>query len=519
MPSETGELLLASAELAGVLHENPEMLPLWESLPALAYEASAAREERAATFSQAFERMFATDGAMPRAQDFDRTFELFLAGVGAGFSDADQRRRVRSAAAYTWNLRADRLWETKQQEEELRRERFAGFQAIAPHTWAHSGRVHYSRGLQPGLFTAAQAGVLRTLAASTQGVREKRVAINTGLHAHIDSGSGGIAFFYTLADDGQVDLVVYAVSHARRGNDYMWDGSGSGYIKGTPDLPRDERLVRSEELVGETGGAGARSATEAAKPNHRVEDKASYPEAERAVTLGRSLKAFHDALAALRAAITDPRAAHAWAESFKGLADAGIDTVAVAVHSATGRAAEEADRVLAETAARGSAAGGDAPETRRAAVLHALAVAGPEAARTVAEVLYRPPASVGTDGRNRGQEKTRGKGKGKGGGRLRGGAADAGVPESQASTARSVTGEEGAGPDVASVPHDGLLAELGLGGDVVPADVREALRRLQEEGGLDSSPVIGERDGDRPDERLAAVRDLAAAVAGERGSS
>ncbi|MET9112349.1 hypothetical protein, partial [Streptomyces zhihengii] len=516
MPAETGELLLATAELAEVLRDNPEMLPLWEGLPSLAYEASAATEERAATFSRTFERMFSADGAPPTAQAFDKAFEAFLASVGAGFSDADQRRRVRSAAAHTWNLRADRWWEKKQEEENRRGERFAGFQAIAPHTWTHSGRVLYGRALRAGSFTAAQADVLKTLAASTQGVREKRVAINTALHAHLDSGSGGVAFFYALADDGQVDLVVYAVSHARRDNDYMWDGSGSGYVKGTPELPRDERLVRSEQLVAAPRESLTRSSAEAAKPAHRVEDRASYPEAERAGALGRSLKTFHEALAALKSATTDLQAAHAWAKSFEGLAAAGLDAVATVVQSATGRAAEEADRVLAE-AAVGGTAGGDAPGTHRAAVLHALAAAGPEAARTVADVLRRPPAPAGTAGRNRDQEETKGKGKGKGRtARLRGGAPDGDALAGRTSAASSATGEDRGGPDAAPAPHDGLLAELGLGEDVTPADVREALRRLQEGRQLDSPPVIGERDADRPDERLIAVRDLATTLADER---
>nr|WP_285554872.1 hypothetical protein [Streptomyces hygroscopicus] len=93
------------------------------------------------------------------------------------------------------------------------------------------------------------------------------MSLNHPAHAHLDSGSGGVASFYALADDGRVDTVVYDISSHRRNNDYQWQRSGNRkFDKGPPSLEihaNAEPLVASRRRVAAAESA-ARSARDTA---------------------------------------------------------------------------------------------------------------------------------------------------------------------------------------------------------------------------------------------------------------
>jgi hypothetical protein len=130
-------------------------------------------------------------------------------------------------------------------------------------TWEHSGRVHYAKAVSPGFDNVREA--IARLASDPVGLRESlaHVALNSPLHAHVARGGGGVSVMYVLADDGLVDLLVYAVSFARQGNRYQWVGAGKGYVDGPASreaVGGDPVLARSVALVERLSDVAGREA-------------------------------------------------------------------------------------------------------------------------------------------------------------------------------------------------------------------------------------------------------------------
>lgn len=165
---------------------------------------------------------------------FERSFGVYRAGLGAVPYD-----RLKAAAFHTWRKLVDERSEHRRRLLQARTDRFTRFRPHLPHTWDHSGRIHYAGQVRKRDFTAEQQEVLERLAGNRstpqEGTRER--GINLPSHAHLDGGSGGAAVFFALAADGLVDLVVYAVSHSRPvGNTYTW--SGGTHTTKPPTLER-----------------------------------------------------------------------------------------------------------------------------------------------------------------------------------------------------------------------------------------------------------------------------------------
>jgi hypothetical protein len=157
--------------------------------------------------------------------------------------------------------RQDRLAERRAEQDA----RFAAFRAESASTWQLSGRVHFAGRVRAEDFTPLQREVLDRVAAWGEGVREPQGQrrVHVPLHAHLDSGSGGAAFFYALSGDGRVDLVVFARSTARSGNDYRWSGSNR-YVSGPPSLEEVANhpvLTASRALVDQVRAAAGEPVT------------------------------------------------------------------------------------------------------------------------------------------------------------------------------------------------------------------------------------------------------------------
>ncbi|MFJ2478416.1 hypothetical protein ACIOWI_36760, partial [Streptomyces sp. NPDC087659] len=161
--------------------------------------------------------------------------------------------------------------------------------------WDYSGRIHYAGNITAADFTPEQHKTI-TAAAIGQGRRETEAQINTPAHAHLDGGSGGVAFFYTLADDGKIDLVVYAKSTSRPGiNKYRWDNYGHTPLPGPPPLEHvtnNPLLALSRTLASRNGDNTPLTALPKL-PSPHIDEKAAT---ERARTYTTALTNYHTTL-------------------------------------------------------------------------------------------------------------------------------------------------------------------------------------------------------------------------------
>ncbi|MFB7599906.1 hypothetical protein [Streptomyces sp. NPDC056160] len=323
-------------------------------------------------------------------------------------------RELEATAKHAWRkVVHGRLtaWDTANAE---RAQRFASFRPHMPNTWHMSKNVHFADTVEKTGFTELELGVVTRLADRT-GIREKGApTINKPLHAHLNGGSGGVAFFYALADDGRVETVVYAKSTARggaTGNDYRWNGAGD-LIAGPPKLEHianNPHLLRSEQLVLqvrqntlEQPGASA-SWARLLPPATTVETTV----VDRAHRLAAATTEYRTALDALAASGSSARPAKALrapatalVSAVRTLRDLGADVTAARAKGASGVPA--AVRSLHEGLhPAGTGSDGDRAPDGSEATLHMGTLmtaweAGQEpAARAVATAL-RAPAETGT---------------------------------------------------------------------------------------------------------------------------
>ncbi|MEB3960114.1 hypothetical protein OKJ48_07610 [Streptomyces kunmingensis] len=235
----------AGVGVGGALERHPGLLPLLIGAPSAAEDVHAHPDRVAGYVVDEF-----LDHEAP-AGSFGRQFDEFLGSVDIALDD-DSYKKVSAAGALVWRGVVEEREGRLADERAVRAGRFQAFRPADARTWEHSGRVHYPVGrLGSDAFTDLQHSVLDAIAGSGTSVRESHLAINVGLHAHLDGGSGGVAFFFALAADGLVDTVVYAKSVARSGNQYRWGGSGQ-YVDGPPSLEvvaNAAELVKSRDLV------------------------------------------------------------------------------------------------------------------------------------------------------------------------------------------------------------------------------------------------------------------------------
>ena len=220
------------------------------------------------------------------------------------------------------------------------------------------------------------------------------MTVNTPLHAHLDSGSGGISYFWALAEDGKVDLAVYAFSTARSGNDYWW--GGNSYTSGPKPLLHETEhpvFTGSQHRVEQTRkGLVPDGGTVSVLPEPVP---ASGEEAGRARATADRITALHTALAGLKPAAGAGKAALSRAVTGFLAAEGALSHEGIDVFSAQAETAESGllDRAREILAAAGTAGTGAGRQTERAegAVLMALQHGGQDVARTVAVALGRGP--------------------------------------------------------------------------------------------------------------------------------
>ncbi|MFJ2478623.1 hypothetical protein ACIOWI_38000, partial [Streptomyces sp. NPDC087659] len=162
--------------------------------------------------------------------------------------------------------------------------------------------IHYAGNITAADFTPEQHKTI-TAAAIGQGRREAEARINTPAHAHLDGGSGGVAFFYALADDGKIDLVVYAKSTSRpRTNQYRWNNSPAPqvgpppleHVTNNPHLKRSQHLFSTSKPDTTTPPALKPPANKLPAPS-----KAETKALKRALACATALTNYHTALTTL----------------------------------------------------------------------------------------------------------------------------------------------------------------------------------------------------------------------------
>uniref|UniRef100_UPI002F9137B9 hypothetical protein n=1 Tax=Streptomyces anthocyanicus TaxID=68174 RepID=UPI002F9137B9 len=291
--------------VAGAMAKNPMLLPLLDASEALV-EQIAADPSRVADYRPAdyLAGVLATENP-ERLADDPEGFSRLLNASGKHFSDylkaidvtpaAGHHRPVENGFMTAWGEAIGRLRDAVVQIHAERAARFVAFRSTDDQTWVFSGRVHLVAGATNVDFTDAQRRVLGSLASGATRPRERSRRINAPLHAHLDGGSGGVSFFYTLTGDGQVDTVVHAYSPRRNNNDYTWTASGqytSGPL-GLDSVANAPLLTRSRELAPNTAGAAADHRTAA----DRIHGSAPAPEAAKAKTtaevLAAAVNAYH----------------------------------------------------------------------------------------------------------------------------------------------------------------------------------------------------------------------------------
>ena len=215
------------------------------------------------------------------------------------------RPQVRDAALVTWSRVVAEQETVRARAESERRARLSGLQPNDRATWRWSGRIHYGEGVS--VDPSSDLPQVLERVAEGLSVRETNFALHQGLHAHLDGGSGGVSFAYVLADDGQVDVLAYAVSSARSGNAYKWPGNGGSYTGGPLDIravAQHPRYQASLGLVRDRALAGAEQPA-AAVPSGERPSQLADPHADlRAAIL--TYHQAHTALATQAAAGAEP---------------------------------------------------------------------------------------------------------------------------------------------------------------------------------------------------------------------
>ncbi|MFG2631814.1 hypothetical protein [Streptomyces sp. NPDC048473] len=397
LPAELTDLLGGqhASQVADALARHAELLPLLTAVPAVAEEIGR-HPERLGTYVI---REFLDEDAADTS--FDRQFDAFLESVD--IAPGQQYAAVKAGAAVTWRGMVEERQERLSARSRERAERFGDFRADAQRTWEHSGRIRYAGRLGPDDFTAVQQQTLERVARWAEGVREASGVrrINTPLHAHLDSGSGGVAFFYALAPDGQVDLVVFARSGVRQGNSYRWGNSGQ-YVDGPPALEtvandpglRESRSLVENRVAHATVTAGPASQSDGSNRATAVERDVTA----RAQGLAQAVTEYHaslDALSGPRSGTREQAVGRliAAGSALRGL---GADVFARAGETLPQETVESADALWrARSAGRGAEddTWQDGSEYERGAIALALHTAG-EAAGTHAAQILAPSRSL-----------------------------------------------------------------------------------------------------------------------------
>ncbi|MEV7283129.1 toxin glutamine deamidase domain-containing protein [Streptomyces sp. NPDC093252] len=263
LPPELADLLTGprGPGIATALDQHPELLPLFTAVPARADEIDAHPERLDDLTFRAFlqQALPATDldapgGDPARTAGLERYFAEYLASLDIG-PDAEQRTLLRSAVQHTWRAVLEERRGLLADAWRERLDRFTAFRATITTTWALSGRVHYAGDARYDDFDDADRKIIDSVAATVQAVRESpgTRAVNRPLHAHLNGGNDGVAFFFVLTGDGTVDTVVYARSEGRSGNRYRWQTGGPRLMSSAPPpidgLANDPLLARSRQLT------------------------------------------------------------------------------------------------------------------------------------------------------------------------------------------------------------------------------------------------------------------------------
>ncbi|MFD7003540.1 hypothetical protein ACFWA5_46690 [Streptomyces mirabilis] len=230
------------------LARHPQLLPLMVSAPALVEELT---QDPSRLTSYRFETYL--DSSEAGLDKFDKDFQDYLDRLGV-ILEGTARKLVRDSTYPAWSRAvAERDAQTQHTQRERVR-RLTAFRVNDPKTWEHSGRIVYADRLRRDVFTQAQSITLASLATGHTTPREgtAEVQAHIALHAHLDRGSNGVSFTYVLAQDGLVDLLVYAISTHRNGNNYRWEGAGSHPVKGPLDIgvvSNDPAMTTSKRLA------------------------------------------------------------------------------------------------------------------------------------------------------------------------------------------------------------------------------------------------------------------------------
>ncbi|GIJ49051.1 hypothetical protein Val02_59370 [Virgisporangium aliadipatigenens] len=124
------------------------------------------------------------------------------------------------------------------------------FEPHRPGDWAPSGEVHLHEDVRDYI----SDWDLRALRAIANGSTPREgAALNSPQHTHTDRGAHGISFAYVLNEEWKVDVLAYARSIGRKGNDYKWS-TGGGYTSGPAGmdhLNNDPLVLPSRRMVRE----------------------------------------------------------------------------------------------------------------------------------------------------------------------------------------------------------------------------------------------------------------------------
>ncbi|MFJ5263828.1 hypothetical protein ACIQAC_25535 [Streptomyces sp. NPDC088387] len=242
------------------MSESPELLPLLKADPTVVDEIGQNPDGlKGYTFRAYLDEHLPTPTLddhtwLTEEAAFNRRFALYLDAIAISYTTRD-RDLISDGARHTWRAVADQHLVELSAQEAHRTANLARFRSNDRGTWEYSGRIHFAETVSEQSFTAAHMKVIGAVSRG-QSVEETKPLINRALHAHLNGGSGGVAFFYTLADDGRVDLVVHAMSTDRRGNDYRWNISNRS-MAGPPPVDlvtHNPRLEESRDVVDEAEG-------------------------------------------------------------------------------------------------------------------------------------------------------------------------------------------------------------------------------------------------------------------------
>ena len=183
---------------------------------------------------------------------FEQAFVRYVEWLGASGLIGDELVRTEAEAAWDrWQKAKEKVKAAQAAEVAAR---LADFQPQDMNTWTLSGRIKYTANAPEGYFTPDQKAALARAAEFGEGIQERRAAwsVGKGLHAHLNGGTKGVSLAFVLAEDGQVDLLVYDLAEGRNRNDYRWSGGANtaGPSSLLATLGGDPVLVASARLVG-----------------------------------------------------------------------------------------------------------------------------------------------------------------------------------------------------------------------------------------------------------------------------